>query len=193
MEKDHITELKEYVDDILLWVHVKEKISISEYKQKIDELNKVCNEIVEKYSETEIFDDATTNNIKTKRIELEQLCYTLMSCIMSNILALHEDDIQKLKSITSTYLDWLIDIDINIKKAETENSSYDIDENIYQEKIDILNGLCNNLYNNLLNVNIEKDINILNCNECNSEDILKILDKFNTSENYGTSISDLKK
>ena len=198
IEKDYITELKEYVDDILLWAHVKEKISISEYKQKIEEVNKACNSIVEKYDGQEIFEQTTVHN---KRNELEQLCYTLLGSIMSNVLALHEDNIKKLKEKAEEMLDWLINVDIKTRKAELNNTNYIVDEQDYQIRIDCLNTLCNELYDSMLNVHISNQMPIfpdpepnLDNQDKDNQDI-KMLNNLmagNTSS-IGTSILELKK
>jgi heat shock protein 1/8 len=152
LNQDHVTELKDYIDDILLWSHVKEKISISEYKQKIDEVNKICNDIVDKYDNTNIFENTNDMNIKTKRDELERLCYALMSSIMCNILALHEDKSQELKNKINENFEWLVDMDIQNEKHGTV-----IPENEYQARIDELNIICNNLYDSIINININSN------------------------------------
>lgn len=158
IDSEYVTELKEYIDDVLLWCHVKEKISVSEYKQKIEEVNKLCNDIVDKYNENQLFHDNLNNNIK--RDELEQLCYTLLSSIISNMIALREEDVIILKEKIESTLNWLIEIDIEVKKKELENIEYIIGDDKYQEKIDDINKLCEKLYNSLLDVNIT-DLNIL--------------------------------
>jgi heat shock protein 1/8 len=195
IEKDHVIELKEYVDDILLWVHVAEKIKISEYKQKIDEVNKSCNDIVEKYNDSDIFETEAVNTF-SKRNELEQLCYTLLSGIVSNILALHEDNIKKLKEKVEEYLDWLLLIDVKIKKAEIDNKTYKLDEQDYQIRIDSLNTLCDELYNSMLNVNIKNTSVIIPENKNLEDDNTKELEQLNAllsgTEKVGTSIFDLK-
>lgn len=145
IEESNITELKEYIDDILLWVHVKEKITVSEYKQKIDEVNNLCNDIVDNHNE--LF--GQTENNGSKKNELEQLCYALMSAIVSNVLALHEDNIQKLKSTVSDTLNWLIEIEIENKN---------ITEQDYELKINELNNLCTELYNSMININYSNPI-----------------------------------
>lgn len=186
IEKDHVIELKEYIDDILLWTHVKEKISIAEYKQKIDEVNSICNNIVDKYNSELIFEqDSISKQIKTKRNELEQLCYALMSSIMSNILALHEKHMTLLKNKVTEVLDWLIMIDVETRKAELNETLFEISENEYQQKLDELNDLCDELHKSILDINISNQNN-------NIDDILN---KFNISDmpKNGTSIADLNK
>lgn len=184
IDKNYIAELKEYIDDILLWVHVKEKITVSEYKQKIDEINTICNDIVDKHNSEFIFDsNLYSGQIKTKKDELEQLCYALMSSIMSNILALHEKHIQQLKIKVSETLDWIIEIEIQNKK---ENC--DVPEMEYQNKINELNGLCDKLYESIINTNGDQNNNI--------DELLKSINTSVTSNmgfsTDGTSIADLR-
>ena len=113
---------------------------MSDYKMKINEVNKICNDIVDKYS-TQIFKPTTSKD------ELEKLCHALLSSIMSNILALHDMHINMLKNKVESTLDWLNDTDESC-------------DEIYQEKINELNCLCEKLYDEMLNVNINKEIKI---------------------------------
>lgn len=154
---DETANLKEYIDDTLLWTHVKEKITIAEYKQKIDEINTMCNVIVEKYNNNLFVsnDDNNVINIKIKRQELEQLCYMLMSSIISNVLALGDDKTLILKNKITNTLDWLIEIDVNIKKAELSKTTFIVTEEMYNNKIAEINYLCDELYNSM----IEQTIN----------------------------------
>lgn len=149
---DETANLKEYIDDTLLWTHVKEKITIAEYKQKIDEINTMCNVIVEKYN-SNLFvsnDDNNVINIKIKREELEQLCYMLMSSIISNVLALGDDKTLLLKNKVTNTLDWLIEIDVSIKKAELSKTTFIVTEEMYNNKIAEINYLCDELYNSMI-------------------------------------------
>lgn len=194
INKEYVIELKEYIDDILLWAHVKEKISIAEYKQKIDEVNKACNDVIDKAQNNEIFEiDDNDENIliHNKRNELEQLCYTILGSIMSNILALHEDNIKKLKYKVEEMLEFLIDIDIKTKKAELNGDEYIIDKQDYQIRIDCINNLCNELYNSLLNVHInEKEIQDKNDDDIDINNLNELMG--GVMDNGGTSIFSLK-
>lgn len=186
IDKEHINELREYVDDILLWTHVKEKISITEYKQKIEEVNRICNDVVDKHNT--LFEKNIINKeIKTKRNELEQLCYALMSSIVSNILALHEIHVKKLKDKVDDTLEWLIDIDVNIKKAEVTNLIYEISEDEYKIKIDELNNLCDELYNSMVSI---PNLDIIE--QHNIDNILLNFPLSGVNISNGTSIADLQ-
>jgi len=67
VEKNHIEELKGYIESVIIWTFVKEKISMSEYKQKIDEINKKYDDLVKTYTHIQIKED----NIKEDNIEDE--------------------------------------------------------------------------------------------------------------------------
>ena len=74
MEKNHIEELKDYIETIMIWAFVKEKISISEYEQKIDEVNKKYNDIIKTYNDiikTYTHTQIKEDNIKEDNIEDE--------------------------------------------------------------------------------------------------------------------------
>lgn len=181
LEKDHLKELKEYVDDVLLWIYVKEKISLMEYQQKIEEVNNVCNQIIDKYNQNEIF-STNTDNFNNSKEQLEQLCYAILGSINSNMLALHEEKIQTLKNFIENTLDWLIETDVECKKAEYEGSFKVVEEKEYQERINDINNLCNELYNSIVNLNIDENTIIV-------DDVDKNL--FNKNNNEGSSIFEL--
>ena len=144
IDKDHLTELKDYVDDILLWIYVQEKITKTEYINKIEEINNICNDIMQKYDINNSEDDNTV----TLRGQLEQLCYALLSSILSNMFCLKEDDSCILRDKIENTLDWLIEIDIKPENFEHIN----LDE-IYLQKINEINLLCDELYKNILQYN----------------------------------------
>ncbi|QKF94050.1 Hsp70 protein [Fadolivirus algeromassiliense] len=186
IDNDNITELKDYINDVLVWVCVKEKISIIEYQQKINEVNKICNDIVERYNDKIIYNP----KVNTKRSELEELCYALLSSILSNILALHEEGINKIKNKVEETLEWLMNNDINKKRFELSNNDFiDISEEEYSERIDEINSLCTELYNSMVNYNINNEINIMSNEETN---INEILSKFENTSMHGMSIKDLR-
>jgi len=75
-------------------------------------------------------------------------------------------------------LNWLISVDVDRKKEELQNNEYNMDELVFQKKIDEINKLCDYIYNNMVNINTE----IIDDNEINID---------NTT-NGGTTINSLK-
>ena len=133
MDDTSIEELKDYIDDTLLWVYVQEKISKTEYSQKIDEVNKICNDMVSKYDE-ELFEKLE----ESKESELENLCCTLLSTIKSNLFSIGEKKIKQLEEITIDCLEWLTEAQVDEKEC--------------QERIDRINDLCNELYTSMIGI-----------------------------------------
>ncbi|AYV78729.1 MAG: Hsp70 protein [Edafosvirus sp.] len=180
LDKIHKNELKDFIDDVLLWIHIQQKINKSEYKMKIDEVNNICNKILEDYekNQTKIFDEDDID-IKTSRGTLEQLCYTIKSSIVSNMFSLQESKIKLLEAKIDEVLDWLIEIDSkkyeDVKLNKNTNDNCNLDE-LYKEKIDEINKLCDHLYNSIMNINVKKNIDVLD-------------DTYD--ENDGTNIADL--
>ena len=150
LNDNDITELREYVDDVLLWTHVKEKITLDEYKLKLEEVNNVSNDIVEKNNN--IFQNE--QNIDKKK-ELENLCFAIISTIDSNILSKHETKIQDLKNSVNQIIEWIVSID-----ADLNNYSKIFHESVYQSKIDELNSKCNLVYNSIIHFEFNS-INII--------------------------------
>jgi molecular chaperone DnaK (HSP70) len=145
IDATHIDEMKDYVDDVMLWVIIQEKISKVDYVTKIDEVNKICSELVEKYDATSIFEP-----VLSKKAELEQLCYTLLSNILSNAFSIQEELIVELKEEVQRSLDWLIDIEVLHHKAEIEGEEFVTDEDEIQQRINCINELCDNIYNSMI-------------------------------------------
>jgi len=159
-DEKHI--LKDLVDDILLWVHVKDKITRGDYQEKIDLIDKNCNEIFDKYN-----DNLFSSNDKNSREELEQLCYAIASSINNNILNMQQEEEQVLKKMVEDTLDWLIDVEVQQKKALIEGKEYNVDDKVYNDKINTINEYCNNVYNSMVNTNVEPTIDI---DESNKDD-----------------------
>lgn len=158
-------EMKDYIDDILLWIHVKEKISKTEYEQKIEEINNYCNDITTKYAPDELFGiDITT--INTKRDELNNLCLTLSNSLEHNLILLQKNSMDLLKNKITDTIEWL-------------NNNIIDDDKLYQNKINEINEICDTIYKTILGFETEVQPNVLN----------NLTEETNT---YGTSISKLK-
>jgi molecular chaperone DnaK (HSP70) len=144
IKTEQIQEIKEYIDDILLWTHVKEKITKMEYENKIKELNDVCNELVSKNAE--LF-------TRDPKDELEQTCIVLLSCIKSNHFSIEEEIIKDITRLANETLDWII-----------ENSDNSIEQDVYLEKIKLINSKCDELYGGGMTM-IDNDEVIINNHE----------------------------
>jgi heat shock 70kDa protein 1/2/6/8 len=142
------TKLKDLIDETLLWVHIKQKICSAEYEEKIKVINKNCGDIMEEYNES-IFDDGDVD--KNKRVELEELCLTIKLSIGDRHTNADDELAAKILVKIDDTFDWLADIDLDKIKITDDQDK----ELLYQEKIDEINDLCNQLYKELLNIGID--------------------------------------
>jgi heat shock protein 1/8 len=131
MEKNHIDELKDYIEDTLLWIHVHEKITKNEYIEKINEINKNCDRVFNYYNEkqSEIF---KPNNNTSKKEELENLCFALKITIDENML----HNCIELKNYIEETIKWIYESEIN-------------DENEYNTRIEIINSMSSTVLENI--------------------------------------------
>lgn len=120
--------LKDLAEDILVWVHVQQKISMEDYKEKLDELTDQCNKYVDIPDQT---------SLQCSKNELLTLCSSLKSSINSNLLALDDKSMGILDDKIDDVLGWV-------------DNNTDASPEQYQEKIDLLNEMCNGIYNSLI-------------------------------------------
>lgn len=118
---DVVNDIFSRINDILLDVHVREKISLLEYKQYINEINKICDDFMDKHSEL--------LNVKmSKHDELEALCFSMA----------YSEHVEQVEQI----LNWLLDIKVRKRQMELENKEFiEITDEEYQEKINYLTNL----------------------------------------------------
>lgn len=172
MTDEHKTELRDFIDDIMLWIHVQNKLTKKDIEEKVDEINTACDKIMSEYEKQEksVFKENKIKELITdSKHELEQLCYALKSSIESNMFSLSDDSIKTLNDkITDTLL-WF-----------GESNDKNISDEEYKQRVNELNEECNKLYQSMVNINLSSK---------------KVLDKDNDNDNNknGTSISSLLK
>ena len=149
--EEHKKELRDFIDDILLWVHVHQNPTKIDFKSKIDEINNSCDKMIEEYNidNKEIFEfNEISKNIKSKRDELEQLCIAIKSSIECNIFSLNENLIKNLDEQVTNTLEWVI------------NSDQAVEEE-FISKLNNINELCDKLYQSMVGVSINTEKTIL--------------------------------
>ncbi len=172
MIDEHKKELRDFIDDSLLWICSHEKPSKSDYKLKIDEVNEACDKILKEYENQNIFkNDNMDNLIQTKKDELENLCYTLKVMINEKSIPLKSEDSLLI----------MCEIDNNLEKIYSEEG---INEEESEIRINRLNDLCGIAYNKIQGINLET--NIL-CKE------VIVNEEYEETRNGGTSIAELLK
>jgi molecular chaperone DnaK (HSP70) len=173
IDQEHRNELKDFIDDTLLWAHVHDKPTKVEYKLKIDEVNEACDKIINEYESNnkQIFsENELSKNSNNSKSELENMAFTIKILCDEKKTFLKTDQINKLNDKLDKIFKLLY---------ETEN----ISEETYKETLDEFNIFCQDLYNELAGINF--DVNVINSsniilNECDTtsgtdiETLLKI-------------------
>lgn len=169
----HKSQLKDFINDSLLWLHIHDKPSILDYILKIDEINDSCNKIFNEYNDD---DDIFKKNelLKNNNIwdELENLVYTLHIIFTDNPINKTHSDLLNLDE----HIKWIT----NMNLIRTSNSNFNIDQfNIdCTNRINQINSICHDINN---------QINEPKCNLINNI----IPNNSNSSDNIGTSILDI--
>jgi molecular chaperone DnaK (HSP70) len=85
IEEEDMNELRDIIDDTMLWIYVESKITKNDFVLKINEINDLSNKIIEKYN-----DNVFRSNSKE---ELLKLCLEL-----ENLLDLDYEEYQEIKN-----------------------------------------------------------------------------------------------
>jgi heat shock 70kDa protein 1/2/6/8 len=204
IDTEHRTELCEFINDTLLWLHAREKPAKIEYKMKIDEIDKACNKLMEHYeSSGGIFKkNSITENNENIISELENLCMTLNIMIEQKSLPLdltdenNKKDLNMLINKITENIDWIFN---NVHNVQNLNKDDILDIDVVKEqckiKLDELNSMCKNIYNrNICGINVNKEQSFdNNQNMCNKNNQSNKEKEDNTNELGGTSIMDIIK
>ncbi|AYV84430.1 MAG: Hsp70 protein [Hyperionvirus sp.] len=131
ISNEDVSDLRETIDDVLLWMHVHTKASKVEYGEKIDHINNQCDQILKKYG------DLFGGKKKGARDELEQLCLMIKSSLDCGMFSgIGESCRLGLGKKIDGILDWLI-----------APGSESISEEEYAKYILEVNDFCNEIYN----------------------------------------------
>ncbi len=172
IDKHHKVELKDFIDDTLLWAHVHEKPKRIDYKQKIDEVNDACEKILNEYKDTNIFEEnEIIKNSTLPKGELENTAIALKILLNDNKTIIKPADAHKLNDYLENIFKILYD----------NNKNINYDDEFYKQKIEELNNYCYDIYQKLNNINLSVNVlnisNIIVSNDTdgtNIEDLLKI-------------------
>jgi molecular chaperone DnaK (HSP70) len=151
---EHTKELKDYIDDTLLWVNVHHECVINEYKIKIDEINEQCNNIFEFYEDINknvFVKNTIEDEIKNKKDELENLCLVINLMFSNNSFHINTEHEKILHDIINENLIWIM---------ENENNTNDEFYLECSNKIDVLNEQCNLIEQQKSGINFDKNTDI---------------------------------
>jgi len=166
ISNEHMSELKDYINDSLMWLHIHEKPTKIEYKIKIDEINEECNKVFDHYKNDglEIFkQNAILSSNKTFRDELENMCVVIKLMIADGAFPIDKKFLDLFTTKINETLDWMCQKEqiVDIEKDSVERTEY------YSEcknKLDKLNSYCDDINQKLHGVNINENVDILGQN-----------------------------
>ena len=150
---EDIEFITDYIGTVNIWLYTTTASSIIEFVAKINEINKITEDIMQKYDTNKIFEK---NDNFSKRDELHLTCITLNTSLKSKYFSLSETDTDKLnKKINQTML-WLLDHQNELPQ-------------IYQEIINEINSLCNSIYHSMHKIKILETIDLIDQSDSDSE------------------------
>ena len=179
ISKDEHDNLKDLINDILLWTHVKENIKECEYDDKINLINENCDNILQNYDN--IFDNNLEIIDETNKLtQLENLCIALLTTIKN--YSFKEDTVSEFNNLIDSNLKRINQIENEIKTKDVSINNYEQELN---NLINELNTYSNKFYSNILNQNSVMNFEpfVENNNQNNDK----------TNDQNGTLLDDLKK
>lgn len=163
--RDHKQEILHYVDDVMMWYYSHEKPTKIDYKEKIDYINSICDEIVEKYEKEgkELFDKSELDlSTDTKSQKLEKMCLTLITMIKNKQLrgstasfALFTHKLQNILKFvyTKEFKDETVHNDKDTSDVHSNISEQDFQMKCHEYMMEV-NSMCDNIYNNTQGINM---------------------------------------
>jgi hypothetical protein len=146
--------MKDYIGTVNIWLYTTSASTTIEFVAKINEINKVTEDIMKKYEDEKIFEK---NDNFTKRDELQLTCITINTSLKSGYFSLVELDTINLTKLINNTMVWLLD--------HQEESS-----DTYKTIIDEINDACNLVYHNTHKLKILETDELINQAESISTD-----------------------
>jgi heat shock protein 1/8 len=184
VSNDHKTELMHYIDDIMMWCYSHEKPTKKDYVEKIDLVNSMCDEIIEKYEKEgkKLFNMTTIESDNdTNAQKLEKLCLMLLTMIDNKHIRLSKKNMIPFKNKIDDVITYIYSSD--------KDNNY---EEKCKELIGEINILCDNAYNLMSGINLNNTIiyDDENCKKVIENDALH--ESFNNKQDgEGMSVMEL--
>jgi molecular chaperone DnaK (HSP70) len=163
--REHKQEIGHYINDVMMWYYSHEKPTKIDYKEKIDYLNSICDEIIDKYEKEgkELFDKGILESSNdTNSQKLEKLCLTLITMInnkqLRGSIAVLTRFNRKLQNILKFVYSNDANKDSNTDSNTDSNSiNKPLSDDEFQKKcldyITDVNKSCDDIYNNTHSIN----------------------------------------
>jgi heat shock protein 1/8 len=169
LSNDHKQEVIHYIDDVMMWYYSHEKPTKIDYKEKIDYINSICDEIVENFEKdgkslfikSELESGTNTNSQK-----LEKMCLTLLTMIDNKQLlgskasfAILSKKLQNILKFVYTRIKDSEPSNPNNDKIQSDSSDKMTEEDFQkkcQEYIDDINVTCDSIHNTVQGINMRQ-------------------------------------
>lgn len=129
LSNEDVTTITDYIGSVQIWLYTTSATTTIEYVAKINEINKMTEEIMAKYDDR-VF---TKNDQFTIRDELHLTCLTLNMSLKSNYFSLKASATDDLKQLITDTMLWLVG------HQNEEFTEYDT-------RLRAINELCNSIY-----------------------------------------------
>ena len=184
ISNNHKQEILHYIDDVMMWYYSHEKPTKYDYKEKIDYINSVCDEIVINYENDgkELFvKGLIDSNNDTNSQKLEKLCLTLITMINNKQITPAKCNSGASFALFTSKIN-------NILKMIYSNSIDVLKDDNYESKcldyINEINNMCDNIYNNMQNINIKNEPTVyLSKDIHNDEQGMTLIDLLKSKQN----------
>jgi len=171
--EDDIVMMSDYISSVNIWLYTTSAQTSIEFVAKINEINKMTEEMMVKYeSSNELFEK---NDNFTIRDELQLTCLTLNMSIRNNYFSLGSSNTDKLTRLINDTMIWTI---------SHQNEQPDV----YKIKLDQINEMCNNFHHGMSKI---KDVPIEESSEESAETMYPIPENNKIKENISSMINNL--
>ena len=172
--REHKQEISYYINDVMMWYYSHEKPTKIDYKEKIDYLNSICDEIIDKYEKEgkELFDKGILESSNdTNSDKLEKLCLTLITMINNKQLRGSIAVLTRFNRKLQNILKFIYSKTENNNKDNQKDKTSEINnltdnlfdasnlsDEVFQKKcleyITDVNKSCDDIYNNTQGINM---------------------------------------
>lgn len=160
-----IIMMTDYISSVNIWLYTTNSTTSIEFIAKINEINKMTEELMGQYETDNCF---KKNDNFTIRDELQLTCLTLNMSLRHNYFSLGQSNTDELSKLINETMIWLV-------SHQEEESS------IYQSILENINNLCNKMYSEMHKIKVLEHIEDENSESSleEEEDIIETTAKIN--------------
>ena len=156
--EDDIIMMSDYISSVNIWLYTTSASTSIEFVAKINEINKLTEEMMTKYESSDTNEIFQKNTNFTIRDELQFTCLTLGSSLRSNFFSLSHENTDILSKLINDTMVWLV-------SHQTE------EESVYKTRLDKISELCNEIHHSMHRMKVLESIQVdANCDSDSESD-----------------------